>query len=261
MLVPHNASCLLSAFYLLRCRSLSATMTYTEKLHVMSTMEGLYQQMFDSMVKDMPAITNVETRTEELRAEDGYTLNLYIHRPAGMQTDVPCIYHVHGGGMMIMEASNKMYTRWRSELASRGVVVVGVEFRNAAGVLGPHPFPTGLNDVASGLRWTHENRKNLGISKIVVSGESGGGNLCLALALIVKKERTDSMANAIDGVYAMCPYLMGGFDGVRLQAADTCQSLREWYASLVQTCFHIIIAFSFTICCAATAIFCTLILM
>ena len=44
----------------------------------------------------------------------------------------------------------------------------------------------------------------MGISKTIVSGESGGGNLSLSLCLKAKKE---GMAELIDGVYAMCPYI------------------------------------------------------
>ena len=116
------------------------------------------------------------------------------------------------------------YTRWRDELAARGAVVVGVEFRNSSGVLGPHPYPAGLNDCFSGLKWTHEQRAALGVSKIVVSGESGGGHLSLATCLKARDEGATAM---IDGVYAMCPYFLGGFDGRQLAAATTCASLHE----------------------------------
>ena len=42
--------------------------------------------------------------------------------------------------MVILQASNVGYQRWRDELASTGLLVIGVEFRNGAGVLGPHLF-------------------------------------------------------------------------------------------------------------------------
>ena len=48
---------------------------------------------------------------------------------------------------------------WRDDLAATGMVVVGVEFRNAAGALGPHPFPAGLNDCASGAQWAIANKE------------------------------------------------------------------------------------------------------
>ncbi len=153
-----------------------------------------------------PPITNVERRTETIKGVDGNDISLYVHTPTDVDGQVPAIVHTHGGGMAILEASNAGYIRWRDELASTGMVVIGVEFRNAAGKMGPHPFPAGLNDCYSGLMWANENREALGISKIVISGESGGGNLSLATTLKAKHEGT---LDAIDGVYAQCPYISG----------------------------------------------------
>ena len=103
----------------------------------------------------------------------------------------------------MLEAAGGSYPRWRDELAATGLVVIGVEFRNAAGKLGPHPFPAGLNDCCSALQWAVANKAPLGISKLIVSGESGGGNLTLATTL---KAKRDGFLGSIDGVYAQCPY-------------------------------------------------------
>ena len=54
---------------------------------------------------------------------------------------LPCVVHTHGGGMAILRAADPNFVLWRNELAATGLVVVGVEFRNAAGVLGPAPVP------------------------------------------------------------------------------------------------------------------------
>jgi acetyl esterase len=96
--------------------------------------------------------------------------------------------------------------RWRDELAATGMVVIGVEFRNGGGKLGPHPFPSGLHDCSSALQWVSDNKATLGISKLIVSGESGGGNLTLATTLTAKR---DGRIEQIDGVYAQCPYISG----------------------------------------------------
>ena len=68
-------------------------------------------------------------------------------------------------------ADDPDYIRWRNTLAELGMVVIGVEFRNAGGRLGNHPFPAGLNDCAAAVQWAHANREALGLSCIVVSGE------------------------------------------------------------------------------------------
>lgn len=158
------------------------------------------------LAAEAPPITNVESRTEVIKGVDGNDISLYVHTPTDVDGPMPAIVHTHGGGMAILEASNPGYVRWRDELASTGLIVIGVEFRNAAGKLGPYPFPAGLNDCFSGLKWAHENRDALGISKIVMSGESGGGNLSLATTL---KAKGEGVLEMVDGVYAQCPYISG----------------------------------------------------
>jgi acetyl esterase/lipase len=110
--------------------------------------------------------------------------------------------------MVILSAAGPLYSRWRDELAASGLVVVGVEFRNGAGVLGPHPFPAGLNDCKSGLEWVHEHRQALGIGSLILSGESGGGNLTLATAMLAKRE---DRLDRFDGIYAQCPYISNAY--------------------------------------------------
>ena len=167
-----------------------------------------FEQLFDALFAELPPVEGVESRTEVITGIDGNDISLYVHRPAGDDGPRPGILHIHGGGMVILTAAGSSYRRWRDELGARGLVVVGVEFRNAAGALGCHPFPAALNDCTSALEWMHAHRDELGLSKIVVSGESGGGNLTLATAL---KARHEGRLHMIDGVYAQCPYISGAY--------------------------------------------------
>jgi acetyl esterase len=160
------------------------------------------------MAANTPPVTGVTSSTEVITGVDGNDIRLYIHKPADADGPLPCIVHTHGGGMVILEASGPGYVRWRDELAATGLVVVGVEFRNGAGVLGPHPFPAGLDDCASGAQWVIANKETLGVSSVIMSGESGGGNLSIATALKAKQE---GWVNDIDGVYAQCPYISGAY--------------------------------------------------
>ena len=158
------------------------------------------------LLANMPKFASVTSLTEVIQGIDGNDINLFIHRPANMDGPLPCIVHIHGGGMVIMTAEDPNYILWRNSLADAGVVVVGVEYRNGAGRMGPHPFPAGLNDCVSAVKWVDQNRADLNISNIVISGESGGGNLSLATTLQAKQ---DGWLDVISGVYAMCPYISG----------------------------------------------------
>lgn len=182
----------------------TADSSLKEKLAYLAEAEPGYEDMFTALYADLPPIENVERRTEVIKGVDGNDISLYIHKPENTSGPLPCVYHIHGGGMVILKATGASYIRLRDELASMGMVVVGVEFRNGGGEIGNHPFPAGLNDCMSGLQWTFDNKADVGISKIIVSGESGGGNLSLAVCL---KARREGKLEQIDGVYAMCPYI------------------------------------------------------
>jgi acetyl esterase len=168
--------------------------------------EAGFDGMGGMMAAASPAVEGVTRSIEVIRGMDGNDITLLIHRPSDTASVIPGVLHIHGGGMVILQAASDGYGRWRDELAATGMVVIGVEFRNGGGKLGPHPFPAGLNDCTSALKWVGENKARLGISKLIVSGESGGGNLTIATTLQAKKQ---GHLGLIDGVYAQCPYISG----------------------------------------------------
>ena len=160
------------------------------------------------LTANMAATDGVSSYEETITGVDGNDITLFVHRPDDVDGPMPCVVHTHGGGMAILSATGENYVKWRDDLAATGMVVVGVEFRNAAGRLGPHPFPAGLNDCATAAQWVIANRDRLGVSKVIISGESGGGNLSIATAL---KAKQDGWIDEIDGVYAQCPYISGAY--------------------------------------------------
>ena len=180
--------------------------SYEDCLDYCREMEAAISVAHPQLLAAMPTFNDVATSTSTIQGVDGNEITLYIHQPKNRSNDLPCLVHTHGGGMVLATAKDPTMIRWRNCLASSGMVVVGVEFRNGGGEMGDHPFPAGLNDCASAIQWTHANREDLGISSIVVSGESGGGNLCIASTLKAKQE---GWLDAIDGVYALCPYISG----------------------------------------------------
>ena len=183
---------------------ISIEATQKEKVDYMTSLESKYEEVFESLFSELSEVSGVERFTKTIDGIDGNKIKLYIHKPEKQKSNIPGILHIHGGGMSILKAKNPNYIRWRDDLASTGLIVVGVEFRNVAGELGSHPFPAGLNDCSSTLQWMFDNKEELGVSKIIVSGESGGGNLTLATTLKAKK---DKKLFQIDGVYAQCPYI------------------------------------------------------
>ena len=143
---------------------------------------------------------------------DGNSINLRVIRPDGDEA-LPCVYYIHGGGMQSMSCYDGNYRAWGRIIAAQGVAIAMVDFRNAltpSSVEEVAPFPAGLNDCVSGLKWVAEHAADLRIdpARIIVAGESGGGNLTLATGLKLKQ---DGDLGLIRGLYALCPYIAGSW--------------------------------------------------
>lgn len=141
---------------------------------------------------------------------DGNTAKIQFIRP-DTRDSLPCVYYIHGGGMQVLSCYNGNYRAWGRIIAAQGVAVAMVDFRNsviASSVPEVAPFPAGLNDCVSGLKWLAQNAATLGIdsNRMVVAGESGGGNLSIATGLKLKQE---GALELIRGIYALCPYIAG----------------------------------------------------
>ncbi|MCY3557710.1 MAG: alpha/beta hydrolase [Chloroflexi bacterium] len=145
---------------------------------------------------------------------DGNTIQVSLMRPQAVaQSDdrLPCVYHMHGGGMAVTSAFDRGYQAWGRMIANQGVAVAMVDFRNCvvpSSAPEIAPYPAGLNDCVSGLRWLISQADEFGIDagRIIVAGESGGGNLALALGLRLTREGNTEL---VQGLYAMCPDIAG----------------------------------------------------
>ncbi len=147
---------------------------------------------------------------EVVSQPDGNRIRLQVVRP-DTDADVAAVYYLHGGGMATSSSYFGNYRAWARILASYGVAVTMVEFRNSISpgrVPEIAPYPAGLNDCLSGLSWLHDNATRFGIDteRIVIAGESGGGNLALACAMALKRR---GGLSTLKGIYALCPYIAG----------------------------------------------------
>ena len=189
--------------------SVTADSPLKARLEFCAAIEPGFEGLFAALTADLAPVEGVTSTTETTIGVDGNEIMLYIHRPARASGPVPGILHIHGGGMTVLAASGPLYTRWRQELAAAGLDCRRCRISQRCWcALGNHPFPAGLNDCTSALQWVTDNRQSLGISKLIVSGESGGGNLSLATTL---KAKQDDRLDQIDGVYAQCPYISNAY--------------------------------------------------
>jgi acetyl esterase/lipase len=146
--------------------------------------ETLLEQraMVAALLANAEPAAGVESVDHVVPGEPDVTLR--VHRPrAGTNGPRPCIYWIHGGGLVMGDyrMSDPELTRW---CASFDCVAVSVEYRLAP----EHCYPAALDDCYSGLAWVLENAEELGVDqrRIGVGGGSAGGGLAAALALIAR---------------------------------------------------------------------------
>jgi triacylglycerol lipase len=108
---------------------------------------------------------------------------LQVYRPIAPTGEVGCVYHIHGGGY-VSGAAPDMEPLHRALCAHLGCVVVSVDYRLAPETV----FPGAVEDCYAGLTWVAGRPGALGVDprRIGVMGESAGGGLAAALALLAR---------------------------------------------------------------------------
>ena len=144
-----------------------------EALENLAQMQGAFA-MLDTEEVAPSAGLDISTKVFE-SFPDGNAINVQFIRPQSEQA-LPCVYYIHGGGMQTMSCYDGMYKSWGRIIAQQGVAVAMVDFRNclnASSAPEIEPFPAGLNDCVSGVKWVLDNATDLGQNwPVVISGSA-----------------------------------------------------------------------------------------
>lgn len=166
----------------------------TKRLSEQEMTEGV------SVIKDIPYIENADVYRR-----------LDIYAPEGNTKDLPVIIDIHGGGLMYGEKElNRIYA---SRLASRGYIVIVINYRLCPDVL----YPDQVRDVMAAYRWVAQNGASYrcDLNNVYVVGDSAGGQLAFYTSIVNTSETlralyetpetglTLNAAGLISGMYDM----------------------------------------------------------
>ena len=144
-------------------------------------------------------------------SEDGtYTIESRFFRAEG--ENPPLVVHFHGGAMTLCHRDMPYELNTCQILRKMGCSVLTPEFRNAC----EYPFPAGVDDCLTTVKWAHANCELLGFGDAVItSGGSGGGNLSIATFVrALEKEGRDAARELIHGIFSDAPFIRSKYVGV-----------------------------------------------
>tara|TARA_R110002049_G_scaffold23490_57_gene82869 strand:- start:671 stop:1651 length:981 start_codon:yes stop_codon:yes gene_type:complete len=144
--------------------------------------------------QDMVASLNADLDTSGVDIEDrkipgpagAPDVPVRIYTPQALSGPVPGILQIHGGGFVIGNLDSEHGTGI-SLCRGLGVVIVSVDYRLAPET----PYPGALEDCYAALQWASDNSAELQIdpARLAVFGQSAGGGLAAALALLARDRK------------------------------------------------------------------------
>lgn len=143
------------------------------------SVEEIRESSNASAIKYRGTLVKIEKVNDmSIRGPEG-DIPIRIYTP-NKSRDLPIIVFCHGGGWVTMNLeTHDNICRKLSKKAE--AIVVSVDYRLAP----ENPFPAGLNDAYAVLEWVSKNGASISgdQSKIIVAGDSSGGNIAAALCL------------------------------------------------------------------------------
>jgi acetyl esterase len=150
--------------------------------HTLSVPEARAQ--YEARVALMAPPAAVAAVDERSIAGPGGPLRLRVYRPFGTGP-FPLLVFFHGSGFVLcsLDTHDGMC---RNLCAGAGCVVVSVDYRLAP----EHKFPAPLDDCVCATHWAVQHAEQLSAdgTRVVLAGDSAGGNLAAATALRLRDE-------------------------------------------------------------------------
>lgn len=124
---------------------------------------------------------------EKTISQDGQEVKLHIVRPAGSKAVLPAFIFIHGGGWILGDfPTHERFVR--DLVVDSGFTAVFVNYT-------PSPeahYPVAINQIHAAAKWvaTHGNEIRVDGQRLAIVGNSVGGNMTAAVALMAKEKGT-----------------------------------------------------------------------
>jgi len=142
-----------------------------------------YNHFSDLKIASLPPFEGVDIEVKTFTGYDGVEVSVRVYTPSNTDQNLPAFLWIHGGGFIIGRAiqDDPLACNYAKNL---NCVVVSVDYRLAP----ENPFPAGLEDCYSALKWTHDNSGELGTdsTRIAIGGLSAGAGLAASLAQVAR---------------------------------------------------------------------------
>jgi acetyl esterase len=165
-------------------------------------------------VRDPATLAPVRSTEDTTIPGPAGDIPIRIYRP-DVDGEVPTMAFFHGGGFVIGDIETHDD---QARLLCRDVemVVVSVDYRLAP----EHPFPAGFEDCLAATHWVSDHIAALGgdADRIVVGGDSAGGNFAAAVALAVRETGPKLAAQFL--IYPGVDFVEGADYPSRLENAE-----------------------------------------
>ncbi len=128
-------------------------------------------------------VEGLDCSEEWVSRGDGSSIRVRIYKPRAAVKELPGVLWMHGGGYAqgVPEMSGDMYKRL---IDTSDCVIVAPDYRLSIDA----PYPAALDDCYKVLVWMKNHAEELGIceDQLMAGGESAGGGLTVAVALLAR---------------------------------------------------------------------------
>ncbi|MGI6653499.1 MAG: alpha/beta hydrolase [Christensenellales bacterium] len=160
-----------------------------------------------AMVVHLYPFVNIVYRLNNCKSDSFVTVKKYstpgylgserstlVIEPKQCDENLPCLIIFHGGGFLLRASSvHYQFAKWYARKANCKVVLT--DYR----LLPQYKYPIAIEDCYNTYLWVLDNYKELNINKdkIIVTGDSAGGNIASAVIMMLRDRRQPTPKGAM----------------------------------------------------------------